>query len=254
MAESDPTKTIAERLAALQRTLRWNPRRREILRDLRELIATVDVPCLDALRGKYAERMRKAGAASRYKYLDVVFHTLQKLLLARELGLHEGPPRRVLDIGTGGGHLPLVCHFYGHQAVGIDVKDAFYEGLAACLGATRTVVRVEARTPLPDLGGRFDVITACDIAFNEKREGKTRGVYWSLEDWQFFLNDLVTHQLRTPGTIYLKLNKEARGRLLGVDRRAYNREVLALAARNGAEVSRWRGTIRFSFAAPREIR
>lgn len=253
MAKSDPTKTIAERLAALRGTVRWNPRREEILQDLRALLATVDESCLEALRDKYAERMRKAGPASRYKYLDVVFHTLQKLLLVRELGLHASPSRRVLDIGTGGGHLPFVCRFYGHQAVGIDVKDAFYEGLAACLGAPRTVVRVEARTPLPDLGGRFDVITACDIAFNEKREGKTRGVYWSLEDWQFFLNDLVARQLRTPGTIYLKLNKEARGRLLGVDRRAYNREALALAARNGAVVSRWRGTIRFSFAAPREV-
>ena len=254
MARSEPTKTISERLATLRGTLRWNPRRAEILRDLQALIATVDVAGLDALRGQYAERMRKASAASRYKYLDVVFHTLQKLLLARELGLDKSPPRRVLDIGSGGGHLPFVCGFYGHRAVGIDVEDAFYDGLAACLGVERTVVRVEAQTPLPDLGGRFDVITACDIAFNEKREGKTRGVYWSLEDWQFFLNDLVIHQLRTPGTIYLKLNKEARGRVLGVGHRAYSRDALALAARNGATVSRWRGTIRVTFMEPRELR
>ncbi|MDI1286391.1 MAG: hypothetical protein PSV46_18545 [Reyranella sp.] len=150
--------------------------------------------------------------------------------------------------------MPFVCRFYGHHAVGIDVADAFYEGLAACLGVQRTVVRVEAQTPLPDLGGRFDLITACDIAFNEKREGKTRGLYWSREDWQFFLNDLVAHQLRTPGTIYLKLNKEARGRVLGIDRRAYSRDALALAARNGAAVSRWRGTIRLGVTEPREIR
>ncbi len=253
MVASDPTKPVAERLATLQRTLWWHPHRREILRDLQALIATVDEVRLDALRAKYAERMQKASATSRYKYFDVVFHTLQKLLLARELGLHKSPLRRVLDIGTGGGQLPFVCRFYGHQAVGIDVKDAFYDGLAACLDIERTTVRVEARTPLPDIGGRFDVITACDIAFNEKRMGKTRGIYWSQADWQFFLNDLVARQLRTPGTIYLKLNKEARGRLLGIDRRAYSRDALALAARNGADVSRWRGTIRLSIAAPRAI-
>jgi hypothetical protein len=254
MASSDPTQTIPERLVALRRTLRWNSRREEILQDLQELVGTIDVAGLEALRGQYAERMRKASAASRYKYLDVVFHTLQKLLLARELGLDKGSPRRVLDIGTGGGHLPFVCDFYSHRAVGIDVEDAFYDGLAACLGVRRTVVRVVAQTPLPDLGERFDVITACDIAFNEKREGKTRGLYWSLEDWQFFLNDLVVHQLRIPGTIYLKLNKEARGRLLGIDRRAYSRDALALAARNGAAVSRWRGTIKLSVTEPRELR
>jgi len=253
MARSDPTKPVAERLTALGRTLWWHPHRREIMRDLRALVATVDEPRLDALRREYAERMRKASAASRYKYFDVVFHTLQKLLLVRELGLHEGPSRRVLDIGTGGGHLPLVCRFYGHDAVGIDVGDAFYDRLAACFGVQRTVVRVEAGTKLPDLGGRFDVVTACDIAFNEKRAGKTRGVFWSLPDWRFFLNDLSVNQLRTPGEIYLKLNKEARGRILGVAHRAYSRDALVLAARNGAEVSRWRGTIRLGFAAPREI-
>lgn len=254
MPTSDPTKTIAERLAALQRTLRWNPRREEIRQDLRRLIATVDEPCLVALRGQYAERMRKSSAVSRYKYLDVVFHTLQKLLLARELGLHEGPPRRVLDIGTGGGHLPFVCRFYGHDAIGIDVRDAFYDGLAACVGIARTVMRVEARTPLPDLGGRFDLITACDIAFNEKRQGTLRGIYWSPEDWKFFLNDLIAHQLRTPGTIYLKLNKEAHRRPLGFTRYAYNGKVLALAIQNGAQVRPRLGTIRLAVSTPRKIR
>ncbi len=50
MARSDPTKPVAERLATLQRTLWWHPQRREILRDLRTLIATVDESRLDALR------------------------------------------------------------------------------------------------------------------------------------------------------------------------------------------------------------
>ena len=248
MQSSDPTKTIAERLAALRGTLRWNPRREEILHDLQDLIATVDESRLDALRRDYAERLQKAGPASRYKYLDVVFHTLQKLLLARALGLHEGSPRRVLDIGTGGGHLPFVCRFYGHEVVGIDVKDAFYDGLAACLGVQRTVVRVEAQTPLPDLGGRFDVITALGVRFNNKGNRDGRRLYWSPAEWQSFLDDLVANQLRRPGMLYFTLNKESRGRLLGFHHHAYNREVLGLAARRGAVVSLWHGTIKLSFA------
>ncbi len=254
MPDSDPAKLISERLAALEGTLRWNPRRAEIMRSLRALMTTVDAPRLDALRRQYADRIRKASAASRYKYLDIVFYTLQKLLLARDLGLTEGPPRRVLDIGTGGGHFPFVCRFHGHQAVGIDIENPLYEGIAACLGVQRTVVRVEPLKPLPDLGGRFDLITACDITFNGKGNRHGRRLYWSVAEWQFFLGDLVANQLRYPGTLYLKLNKETRGRLLGFERLAYNREVLAMAARNGGVVSRWHGTVKLSFASPREIR
>jgi hypothetical protein len=45
----------------------------------------------------------------------------------------------------------------------------------------------------------------------------------------------------------VKLNKE-------IKRLAYNRDVLAMANRNGAKVGRWRGVIRMNVAAPRVIR
>ena len=214
----------------------------------------VDEARLDSLRRSYAERMRRASAESRYKYLDVAFFTLQKLLLARQLGLHRGPARRVLDIGTGGGHFPWVCRFYGHQSVAIDVKNTFYDSLAACFDVQRIVVPVEAQTPLPDLGGRFDLITACGIVFNEKSRSEGRRVYWSIEEWRFFLNDLVAHQLGPSGTIFLKLNKEERSLLPGLQRHSYSREALTLATRNGAQVRPRLGTIRLTFTTPRDIR
>jgi SAM-dependent methyltransferase len=252
MLGKNPTKTTFEQ--TLKAALRWNPRRREITQDLQALMATVDASHLRGLRQEHADAIRSADPAAGYKYLDVALYTLQKLLLARELGLEGGPSRRVLDIGTGGGHFPFVCRFFGHRVVGIDIENALYEGIAACLGVQRTIVRVEPQTPLPDLGERFDLITACDVTFNDKDDRDGRRVYWTTVEWQFFLNDLVANHLQYPGTLYLKLNKEWQKGAFGSDRLSFNREVLAMAARNGAAINRRHGTIKLTFTSRREIR
>ncbi|SJZ79392.1 Methyltransferase domain-containing protein [Enhydrobacter aerosaccus] len=242
-------------MAALDAAMKWHPAEREMRRHLRALMAKVDSGRLEELRRQFGERMRKASADSRYKYLDVAFYTREKLRLARRLGLDKAPPLRVLDIGTGGGHFPFVCRYFGHSVVGIDIENPVYAGIAGSLGVERTIVRVEPGTPLPALDGRFDLITACNITFNEKRgdRGQPRQ-FWSLPEWQFFLEDLVANQLRYPGTIYLMLNKQSRRRLLGFEWPAYNRELMAMAARNGARIDRLGGTIRMSFASYRAIR
>lgn len=247
-----PTETVFDR--TLKAALRWNPRNREIKRDLLALMAAVDGSRLDMLIEKHAEAIRNADPASGYKYLDVALYTLQKLLLAHELGLEGGLPRRVLDIGTGGGHFPFVCRFFGHRAVGIDIENALYEDIAACLGVQRTIVRIEPQTPLPDLGTKFDLITACDITFNDKDDRDGRRVYWTMAEWQFFLNDLVANHLQYPGTLYLKLNKEWHKGAFGSDRLSFNREVLAMAARNGAAINRLRGTMKLTLTSRRDIR
>lgn len=252
MPGSDPTNAIFER--TLKAALRWNPRRNEIMQDLQVLMAAIDGPRLDILRQEYADVTRSSDPAAGYKYLNAPLYILQKLLLAHELGLKGGPPLRVLDIGTAGGHFPFVCQFLGHRAVGIDIDNALYEGIAACLGVQRTIVRVEPQRPLPDLGGRFDLITACDVTFNDKDDRDGRRVYWTLAEWQFLLNDLFANHLQYPGTLYLKLNKEWQKGVFGSDRLFFNRELLTMAARNGAVVSRRRGTIKFSLTSRHEIR
>lgn len=252
MPSENPTQTIFER--TLKAALRWNPRRRAIAHDLQVLLATVDTGQLEKLRQQHADAIRGADPAAGHKYLDVALYTLQKLLLAHELGLAEGPPRRVLDIGTGGGHFPFVCRFFGHRAVGIDIDNELYEGIAACIGVQRTIVRVAPLARLPDLGEKFDLITACDVTFNDKDDRDGRRAYWTLPEWQFFLNDLFANHLRLPGILYLKLNKEWQRGIFGADRLFFNRALLAMAASNGARVSRRRGTIKFSLEQAHDIR
>lgn len=252
MLEMNSTKTIFER--TLKGALRWNPRRREIMRDLLALLATVDGPRLDRLREEYADAARSADAAAGYKYLDVAPYTLQKLLLAHELGLEGGLPRRVLDIGTAGGHFPFVCRFFGHRVIGVDIGNELYEGIASSLGVQRTLVRVAPLTQMPYLGEKFDLITACDITFNDKDDRDGRRVYWTLAEWRFFLNDLLANHLQYPGVLYLKLNKEWQRGFFGSDRLFFNRALLTMAARNGAVISRRRGTLKFTLSSRREIR
>lgn len=251
----DPSKTIPEQLEVLAKVLKkpwWDA---EILRNLETLLARVDSAGLDALRAQHAEDMTTADPASGYKYLDAAFWTLLKLLLAYELGLDRGPRRRVLDIGTAGGHFAFVCRFFGHDVVGIDVESPLYEGIAGCLGIERTIARVEPYRPLPDLGGRFDLITACNTTFNEKPvEQGTARTYWMPDEWQFFLNDLVSNQMRYPGELYMQVNKEWLGQSGGAVQPARNRDILTMTARNGAAISRRRGTIRMNFPTHRLIR
>jgi SAM-dependent methyltransferase len=219
-------------------------------------MSRVDIGRLNGLRVQYAERVRKAGADSRYKYLDVAFYTLQKLLLAQRLGLDDGLPRRVLDIGTGGGHFPFVCRYLGHEVVGLDIENQVYEGIAACLGVERTIYRVEPGAALPALGGKFDLIVACNITFDEiaTRDRERQRSYWPLAEWQYFLDDLIANQLRYPGRMYFKLNQQAKGRVLGFRRFVYNDVLLAAAERNGGVVSRRRGIIDMFFPSQPTIR
>lgn len=246
----DPFKTIPEQLSALEKALggpRWDA---EIRDDLQALMGRVDSAGLDALRARHAGSMRTAAVASGYKYLDAPYFTLLKLLLARELGLDHGPPRRVLDIGTAGGHFPFVCRYFGHDVVAIDVENPLYESIASCLGVQRTIARVEPYRMLPALGGRFDLITACNTTFNDSPvEPGDPPAYWTTAEWQFFFNDLVSNQLRYPGELYIELNEERPRRTPGAGRRRYNPDILEMAARNGAAVNHRLGTIRMSFAA-----
>ena len=61
--------------------------------------------------------------------------------------------------------------------------------------------------PLPDLGRKFDLITAFSIDFN--RESK-RDWWWGPPEWAFFLDDLKRH-LNPGGRIFLGLNPKRDG-------------------------------------------
>lgn len=150
-----------------------------------------------------ARAYREGGNGVREKYLELDTWLGRHLTHAEAIGLFEGPPRRILDIGTGNGYFPFIATRLGHEVVATDVDTVpLYDDLVALTGIRRVVHAVQTFRLLPDLGGRFDLVTAFNTVFDRVDDTAT----WTPREWDFFLHDIRDHQLRPEGEIILKLN------------------------------------------------
>jgi len=100
-----------------------------------------------------------------------------------------------------------VCQQLGHRGLGLDL-DWFplYTELIDLFGVERRIAEIKTSEPLPDLGRKFDWITAFSTGFNRKAD-KT---LWGPTEWDFFLNDLKRH-LHPGGHVFLGLNPGQNG-------------------------------------------
>src|SRR5437588_843995 len=80
--------------------------------------------------------------------------------------------------------------------------------------------------PLPDLGRKFDLITAFSIDFNRISKQEW---WWGPEQWAFFLDDL-SHHLNPGGRVFLALNPG------GPKKEFYTPELLDFFLSRGASV------------------
>ena len=139
------------------------------------------------------------------KYLEIERWMEINLKRVRDLGLDLGGRKRVLDIGSGTGYFLYICQYLGHDVLGLDLdEERGFTEMVELLGVKRVIYRVEACQPLPDLGPRFDVITAHMICFNGHKSDKL----WKIPEWEFFLNDLGERHLAPGGQVCLELNRE----------------------------------------------
>ena len=179
--------------------------RRLVLRTGAErIIASIDRRSFQAIHDRHA--IANPGPAWP-KYLDLKKWIGINLQRVRELELDYGRRREILDIGSGAGYFLYICKWFGHEAVGLDIDEVpMYPEMTRLLGLKRVVWRIEAFVPLPDLGRKFDLITAFMICFNQhNREG-----LWGVPEWDFFLNDLARH-LNPRGRVWLALNRQRDG-------------------------------------------
>jgi hypothetical protein len=191
--------------------------------EVERILAGTDLARVRSVCERHAATARGHGYS---KYTDVAGQVQDKLLLVRRLGLHRGPPRRILDLGTGAGYFPLICRASGHAVVATDLDDnPLYNDMVAALGIERRVHRIVAGQSLPDLGGPFDVVTAFQVCFN----GHKSPQLWGPAEWRAFLEDVARHQLAPGGRIILGLNAEEDGHCL-------TPQLLALFRELGAEV------------------
>ena len=202
--DSDPSAPFAEQMlkavATYARTI-------EEVRGMIRFGETIDRDRLLELQSKYADYIEKSHLSGPSKYLDIAHWIALKYQIISKLGLAQGPKQSILDLGMGAGHFIAIAQHYGHDTIGIDIEGPpLYTEIGDLLGVERTIQRLYRQTPLPDFERKFNLVTAQMVSFNSIRDNIPR-VYWEIEDWQYFINDVIDNQLIIPGRIFLILNR-----------------------------------------------
>jgi SAM-dependent methyltransferase len=172
------------------------------------ILETLDREQFEKLREQYPYRP----ASPRInRFEDVVYWIEINIERAQDLWLDRAPPMRIVDLGCGAGYFLYVCKYFGHDVLGFDTdNEPLFRATTALLNVARVIGRIERQTPLPDLGQKFDLVTAHRICFH--RIGRVRdGVEWSPADWEVFINDIRTRFLNENGRLLLDFNPRPDG-------------------------------------------
>jgi SAM-dependent methyltransferase len=171
----------------------------------RRILATLDRAEFARLRECYPHRpnARKINA-----YEDAAYWIGINVERAQDLWLDRAPPLRILDLGCGAGYFLYVCRFFGHEAVGLDTdEEPLFRGTTELLNVDRVISRIHPRFSLPDLGEKFDLVTAHRVCFHRiTRAENGEWNEWTPVDWNFFINDIRTRFLKPDGRLLLDFN------------------------------------------------
>jgi SAM-dependent methyltransferase len=186
-----------KRTLRLLRANRFSP-------ETKRVIETIDPVEFEQIRRRYA--VANPGA-DWPKYLDLDRWIGVNIRRIRQLELDLARPKRIMDLGCGAGYFLYIAQLLGHSGVGLDIDQLpMFREITRLLGVHRIVQRIEPFRPLPDLGRKFDLMTAFMVCFNEH---KMPGL-WKVPEWEFFLDDLAKH-LTARGRVWLELNQEYDG-------------------------------------------
>jgi SAM-dependent methyltransferase len=198
-----------------------------LLPELRQAFPRAELEALSRQFG--AEGYRGEGPL---KYFDVDRYLALNVERAVRLGLHlPQPARHILDLGCGFGYFAFVCEQLGHHVLGVDCEpeptsDArCYEPVIELLELRRALHRIEAFSPLPALGGPFDLVTAYQICFSQ-HESAAR---WDVAEWRFLLSDLEK-RLAPDAQLLFSFNWSA------LHGEHFSEELLDFFARAGAQI------------------
>ena len=174
----------------------------------RRLLENLDWSQFEKLREQYPYR---PGSPQINRFEDVVYWIDINVERAQDLWLDRAPPLTILDLGSGAGYFLYVCKSFGHDVLGFDTDDdPLFRATTELLSVPRVIGRIQRQTPLPDLGEKFDLVTAHRICFH--RIGKVRdGVEWSTADWKYFIDDIRSRFLNENGRLLLDFNPRLDG-------------------------------------------
>jgi SAM-dependent methyltransferase len=191
-----------------------------------ELLKDIDRNKLEALCQKY----HVPGEVKAWpKYTNVEHWVGRAVDHVRVLRLDRDPKLKILDIGSGAGYFLFVLKQLGHEVFGLDLNEPlFYGEMFDLLGLERVIWRIKPFERLPDIGLRFDLITAFAVCFNDHGNETV----WGPKEWEYFLDDINAHYLNPNGRLYLALNPEPYGH--------YTPELKEFFLSRGAEIERQR--------------
>jgi SAM-dependent methyltransferase len=196
-------------------------------------IASVDPNKVKALQKKYRKDLLDFDPIGVFKYADLPFWIARNVALAQRLGLDQGEPLKILDIGMGAGHFAAVAQGLGHQVTGTDIAVPLYDDIAEALNLDRRIMPVVQGAVHPDVGGPFDRVTIVWQVFDYVRtfEDETRE-YWPLSDWEILLGDLANKHVQPNGLIHLELNPHIQG-----NDSYFDQDLLDFCADHGADMT-----------------
>ena len=172
------------------------------------LLKTLDPAAVADLERRYP---RGPGCPKINRWADVRYWIGINIERAQDLWLDRSPPLRLLDLGCGAGYFLYVCKCFGHDVLGLDLDDhQLFRDTLALMEVRRVVSRIDPNTALPDLGQKFDLVTAHRICFQRIGGSKT-GEEWSTAHWKFFINDIRNRFLNPGGRLLLDFNPRADG-------------------------------------------
>lgn len=169
------------------------------------LLKKIDSVGMDRIRAKYevpGERVAWPKYVDANNWIEIAIKQVRNLHLDRTRG------KTILDLGSGAGYFLFTCRQFGHEGIGLDLPEPAYFGeMFNLLGLKRVIWTINAYEPLPDLGRKFDLVTAFAVCFNGHRSDKV----WAQAEWEFFLRDLESRFLNPGGEIFLAINPEPYG-------------------------------------------
>ncbi len=115
---------------------------------LQPMLAKIDEARAREIQQRYANST--AGYA---KYANIEPWLRLNRERAQDLKLHRSEPKRVLDLGCGGGFFLFIAKNLGHSVLGLDIEHVtLFTELLELFEVPRVVWRISAFEPLPDLG------------------------------------------------------------------------------------------------------
>jgi SAM-dependent methyltransferase len=204
--------------------------------EIKRVIETIDPVGFEQIRQRYA--VENPGEHWP-KYLDLDRWIDMNIRRIREIELDLARRKRILDLGCGAGYFLYIAQLLGHSGLGLDVDYVpMFADITRLLGVRRVIQRIQAFEPLPDLGAKFNLVTAFMICFNNHKQADL----WGVAEWEFFLDDLARH-LAPRGRVWLELNREYDGTF-------YTPELREFFQRRGATIDEHKRIFNSGLPAP----